>query len=237
MIHAYSELYLNDAMSNLGEAFDYAVNSIGLSLDEFMNLFIISGFAERFSKGEPQVISGISGTEMVMDILTKCGITMSFPEARIEYVCSAEYWCGWIIAYYQWLKKISFNDIRRGISMKEVLKLYPIMHEAAEEKFADTVDSIIKSRCKTTKLQEIRELQGCTQKKLAEKSGVNLRTLQQYETRARDINKASAKTVLALADALSCRIEDLLEPFTNQGTDFEEKRLNRQTDSALTYKS
>jgi DNA-binding Xre family transcriptional regulator len=40
---------------------------------------------------------------------------------------------------------------------------------------------------------------------------VNLRTIQQYETRSKDINKAAGKTLLSLARALSCRIEDLLE--------------------------
>ena len=54
MIHAYAETYLNDAMSNLGEAFDYAVNACGLSPDKFMELFIASGFADKFGKGNPK---------------------------------------------------------------------------------------------------------------------------------------------------------------------------------------
>ena len=43
------------------------------------------------------------------------------------------------------------------------------------------------------------------------KVGVNLRTLQQYEIRAKDINKAAGAALLALAKALGCRVEDLLE--------------------------
>ena len=58
MIHAYAETYLNDAMSNLGEAFDYAVNACNLSPDRFMELFIASGFADKFGKGNPKVVSG-----------------------------------------------------------------------------------------------------------------------------------------------------------------------------------
>lgn len=50
-----------------------------------------------------------------------------------------------------------------------------------------------------------------TQRELSEKSGVNLRTIQQYERRSRDINKAAGATLRALSIALSCRIEDLLE--------------------------
>ena len=60
-------------------------------------------------------------------------------------------------------------------------------------------------------LQTQRKISGYTQKELAEKVGVNLRTLQQYEIRAKDINKAAGTTLLALSKVLGCRVEDLLE--------------------------
>ena len=49
------------------------------------------------------------------------------------------------------------------------------------------------------------------------KSGVNLRTLQQYELKAKDINKAATTTLLALSKTLGCKIEDLLENSTTNG--------------------
>lgn len=42
MMNAYSELYLDDAMENLGSMVDYAVGECGLPPDEFMNRFISS---------------------------------------------------------------------------------------------------------------------------------------------------------------------------------------------------
>ena len=36
MTHAYDEIYLTEAMSNLGEAFDYASEVCHLELDVFM---------------------------------------------------------------------------------------------------------------------------------------------------------------------------------------------------------
>ena len=39
MMHAYDEQYLDDAMRNLGEAADYAVNACGISLQKFFDLF------------------------------------------------------------------------------------------------------------------------------------------------------------------------------------------------------
>lgn len=212
MIHAYAEQYLQDAMSNLGEAFDYAVNACKLGADTFMELFIASGYADRFGKGNPKIISGLSGTELVIEVITKSGRTMAFPDAQIEYDCSPEYWCGWILAYYQWYSARSFRDIHAGISMREVLKLYPTHHEAAEEKFADTVNAIYMRKKQPTKLQAQRKKCGYSQKELAEKSGVNLRTLQQYELGTKEIGKASVQTVASLANTLGCRVEDLIEP-------------------------
>ena len=62
-----------------------------------------------------------------------------------------------------------------------------------------------------SKLQQQRKKCGYSQRELAEKSGVNLRTLQQYELKTKDIGKASVQTVIALAAVLGCPIEDLLE--------------------------
>lgn len=62
-----------------------------------------------------------------------------------------------------------------------------------------------------SKLKTIREFKEMSQSKLAEVSGVNLRTLQYYEQGYKDINKAQGITLLKLSQALECTIEDLLE--------------------------
>lgn len=53
MIHAYSETYLDDAMQNLGEMLDYAVNSCYLDMDDFFEMFIVGGIASQFENGVP----------------------------------------------------------------------------------------------------------------------------------------------------------------------------------------
>ncbi|MCM1440025.1 MAG: helix-turn-helix transcriptional regulator [Roseburia sp.] len=211
MTHAYAEEYLNDAMKNLGEAFDYAVNACRIDMDSFMELFIASGYAELFGKGVPKVVAGLSGTELVMEVVEKAGASYSFSEPQIEYDCSPEYWCGWILAYYQWVTGRTFKDIKDNLSMAEVLKLYPTLHEAAEDKFVDTVNAIIQRKNTSTRLQRQRKKCGLTQKELSEKSGISIRVIQQYEMRGRDINKASVTTLLAFASVLGCKVEDLLE--------------------------
>ena len=211
MIHAYDNQYLDDAMKCLGEAIDYVANSCKIQMDSFLELFIGTGYAEQFALGVPKIVSGVSGTELVLNVLSKSGIDIDFPEAQIDYDYSPEYWCGWILAYYQWYTGRSFKEIRKHISMQEIEKLYSTLHEASENKFVDTVNRMIRKKNPPTRLQAQRKICGYSQRELAEKVGVNLRTLQQYEIRAKDINKAAGATILALAKVLGCRVEDLLE--------------------------
>ena len=216
MIHAYDDQYLDDAMICLGEAMDYVANICQIEMDCFLELFIGTGYAEQFGAGVPKYVSGLSGTELAMDILTKSRIYNTFPPAKIEYSYSPQYWSGWILAYYQWYTGRSFKEIQKYITMQEIEKLYPTLHEASEKKFVDTVNRIIRKKNPPTRLQVQRKISGYSQRELAEKVGVNLRTLQQYEIRAKDINRAAGSTLFALAKVLGCRVEDLLEYDSNE---------------------
>lgn len=62
-----------------------------------------------------------------------------------------------------------------------------------------------------SKLKEARERAGLTQKELSERSGVNLRTIQDYEQGRKSINKAQGLALYRLANALNVTIEELLE--------------------------
>ena len=62
-----------------------------------------------------------------------------------------------------------------------------------------------------TNLKRIRLIYGCSQRELAEMSGVSLRSIQMYEQRNKDINKAQAESLNRLAKSLGCTMEDLLE--------------------------
>lgn len=62
-----------------------------------------------------------------------------------------------------------------------------------------------------SKLQELRKKAGYSQSQLAEKSGLNISTLQFYEQGVRDINGMGIKRARDLAQALGVAIEDLLE--------------------------
>ena len=211
MIHAYDEQYLNDAMCNLGEAFDFAANVCQVEPDDFLSMMISTGIAFQFERGVPKYVSGMSGTELALEVLRKSGIPAENAMVRTEYSCSPEYWTGWITACFQWHTGRSFQNILESLSMREVLRLYPILHEVSEDRAIDALNRAILGKSLPTRLQSRRKDCGITQRELSEKSGVNLRTIQQYEHRSKDINKAAGATLRALAIALSCQIEDLLE--------------------------
>ena len=60
------------------------------------------------------------------------------------------------------------------------------------------------------KLKELRLAAGLSQAQLAEVSGIGKKTIQDYEQGYRDIKKAQGLTLLALAKALGCIMEDLM---------------------------
>lgn len=60
-------------------------------------------------------------------------------------------------------------------------------------------------------LKRLREASGLSQNKLAESTGVSARMVQYYEQGVKDINKAQGITLYKIAQALDCKIEDLLE--------------------------
>ena len=211
VIKGYDSSYLETAMKNLGEAFDYAKNSCRLDMDKFMDMFISSGYSKLFENGNVKVLVGMSGSELALNVFEKCGYLAEIKPTQNKLDYSPQYWCGWILAYYQWKTELSFKYIHSQITMPEILQLYPTLHEAHENKFVDIINKRIKNKVKTTRLQQMRKNCGLSQKELSTKSGVNLRTLQQYELGAKDINKASTSSVLALAKVLSCEVEDLLE--------------------------
>ena len=198
-------------MRNLGEAFDFARNICQVDLDDFLSMMIATGIAGLFERGVPKYVSGMSGTELAMEVLRKSGMVVENATVQTEYSYSSTYWTGWIIAYFQWHTGRSFQNIHEALSMREVLRLYPTLHEVSEERAVDALNHIICNKALPTRLQARRKSSALTQRELSEKSGLNLRTIQQYERRFKDINKAAGSSLRALSLALSCRIEDLLE--------------------------
>ena len=210
MVHAYNQMYLNDAMMNLAEALDVAANVYKFKLDFFMHLFINSGIAAQFEVGNPRFVAGKSGTELVQCVVEKTYGGDSLKKIKSSFSNpSVEYWTGWVLAYYQWSSGKSFRDIQKIITVEELSQKYNPYHEMDEEKIVEYINSKAEHSDAVRRLQAYRKLYGLSQSELAREAGINLRTLQQYEIGAKDINKAAASTVLSLSKVLKCRPEDL----------------------------
>ena len=127
------------------------------------------------------------------------------------YDRSPEYWIGWALAYYQWLTSLRFAEIEQAVSITEVRLLYTPYHEMDVRQFADKMNELYRAAKPETNLKAMRTLAGLSQSELAVQADVPVRTIQQYEQRQKDINKAQAETLLRLARALNCNVEDLME--------------------------
>lgn len=211
MIHAYNELYLNDAMKNLGVAFDYGINTYKINPDSFSQYFTYSRMSKLIEIGNPNAISGISGIELTQEILKDTFKKVKIYHKKFKQEKTKEYWAGYVLAYYQWHSCKKFQDILDRISLNEIINLYPIYHEMDISHFVNYMDKAYKEREKETKLAIFRKNIGLSQSELAEKSTVSLRSIQLYEQRINDIDKAQAHTLFKLSIVLKCSIEDLLE--------------------------
>ena len=61
------------------------------------------------------------------------------------------------------------------------------------------------------KLKEKRQSAGLSQFQLAEKTGINVRTIQHYEQGSKIFDHARIDTILKCCIALNCKLEDILD--------------------------
>ena len=105
-----------------------------------------------------------------------------------------------------------YNDaFKTAVNYEDLMNMYYTLHEADITKFVDIADEKIREHFKDTNLKRIRSSYGCTQAELAKRSGVTLRSIQMYEQRNKDINKASADALYRISKVLGCSMESLLE--------------------------
>ena len=211
MIHAYQEIYLSKSQQVLGDAFDYAINFCHISGDDFIKLFLVCSISKKIEEGDVNYILGKSGIDIVLEIIKET--TGKVIEAKsIESINrSKEYWIGWAIGYYQWYSDRKFFEIFQAVSFNDLENMYYTLHEADISKFVEIINQRIKDVFPETKLKHFRLISGCSQLELSKKSGVSLRSIQMYEQRNKDINKASVETLYRLSKVFGCSIEDLME--------------------------
>ena len=209
--HAYHEIYLSKAQTALGDAFDYAVGTCHIPGSDFIKHFVASSVSRRMENGEPAYLTGKSGIEIASDVLLESTGKPLETELQEHFGRSREYWIGWAVCYYQWFSARSYSEIFAVISFEDLQNMYYALHEADITKFTDIMDEKMREHFKATNLKRIRAAYGLTQAELAERSGVSLRSIQMYEQRNKNINKASADALYHISRVLGCSMERLIE--------------------------
>lgn len=211
MTRAYSESYLNDAKDRLSQFFDYLINDCEMKADWVASIFLSSGYAEQFERGNPAILAGMSGVELARAVVEATYKKKKLPNRSFSEGLSPEYWAGWALAEYQWYSGKRFKDIFEHVKLSEIILMYSVYHEMDISEFIETLEERCSAELPECRLKRLRESRGLSQQELAKLSGVNLRSIQMYEQRVNDIDKAQAQAVFKLSRAIGCTMEDLLE--------------------------
>ena len=189
--------------------------------ESFLLLFCISGLAEKWESGIAFELYAMNPEELYTAVMKEIGLEPEMQVENQEAVPEQESegnpddeklsWTGKIIDYIHKKTGKGFSSILEDISFRELEVLYEPLKALSMEQSFQVIREKIRQKGKKTWIQRIRRRRGLSQRELAEQSGVNLRTLQQYEIRDKDIDKAGAAKLLAMARVLSCRPEELME--------------------------
>ena len=213
MIRAYDRIYLERAQRILGNMLDLAVNEYNIELKDYYCRFIKSKISVDFSKGDTSTIAGKTGKELFAEV-------MDLKEDEYERLIntdlpiskSPEYWTGWLLAYYQWYRGVSFQIIDEETPIETILHMYHPYHEMDITQAIDRLNEISQASRAYSYLKLYRQRMGYSQQELALASGIPVKTIQQYEQGRKNINKASSESIITLANILKCQPIDLMEP-------------------------
>lgn len=235
MNQAYNILYIDKARKSLARMLDYAVHDLRYDADKFFDLFLSSGVAELFGRGDVRIIAGMSGVELAYHVLKVSGIDAERTSFRYTTGRSKEYWTGWALAQYQWERSVTFTSIAGAVNLNDIIDIMNGYRESEIRKlsegldwmetltvpdhmsannyndFSVKLDEKLSQSDKATALKRMRLKCGFSQRRLADVSGIPVRTLQQYEQRQKDIRKAGFEYILKLAAVLNCEPYDLID--------------------------
>ena len=208
MICSYDETLLYKAQTSMAHMLDTAVYSYGYDLSEYYDMFLTSDYSSRFERGESSIIAGMSGNELAYAVISEHS-DIPIHANRFVVDRSREYWIGWSISYYQWKSAHSFKHINDIVPINDLYTMYPVYHEMDINQFADHMDEL-DNNFKRSAFKRYRLYAGLSQRELAERTGIPIRTIQQYEQGQKNIAHARTDVVVKLCREMYCNIEDIL---------------------------
>lgn len=204
------ETYWEDIASALADVFDIGVNACGIEGQAIADAFVASGLARQFELQNPVYVAGRSGSELLNMLMPY--LDMPTPvEPSDRFGRTPEYWLGWVLGLHQAQTGQPYKRIFETIPFAELVDMYYPLHEAPESKFSETLRQRMHQASEHTRLRLQRDAAGLSQSELAKRANVGLRSIQLYEQRNKDINRAQGATLVRLSRTLHCDVEDLLE--------------------------
>ena len=210
MTRAYSDLYIEEAMSNLADMMDYGVNVLGEEMEQFYSRFLASRVAGQISCGNPKYLC-MPGIRLATLVAKQTGIEAEEVEA-VTSVFSEEYWIGSAMAYLQWYFNMSFQSLHtKGVTASSIVPYCFVLRNEDLSRTVEVAEKMLKEYDKAhTPLKTARKNAGLTQRQLAEQSGVPLRTIRAYEQSRIVGGRASAQGMYNIASVLGCPLDYLL---------------------------
>ncbi len=205
-----SSPYVEDMRDVLGSVLDVGVNVWGCTGEQIVGALVTSGLAAELERLNPVYVAGKSSYEL-LDMMRPLLPVDEPPEPVPRLQRTPDYWLGWALGLFLIETGCALETVFRNASYEELRALYWPLHEAPDDKFVCVLSDMLEERRGATGLRRRREAAGLSQSQLARASGVGLRSIQMYEQRKKDINKAQGITLYALARALRCSMESLLE--------------------------
>lgn len=204
------DLYQDDVATALAEIFDIGVHLGGLTGQEIVHAFIASGLAVQFERQNPVYVAGKSASELITLLVPYVG-KVKLPCSIERFERTPDYWLGWMLGVFQVRTGCLYRRIFQKVPYDELVGMYYPLHEATEERFIEALDQRLRRPLSITQLRMLRDAAGLSQAELAQKAHVGLRSIQMYEQRNKDINKAQFTTLVRLSRVLHCDAEALLE--------------------------
>ena len=211
--HPYSAEELPHTIRTLGKAFEFAEKCLPDGAAGFYRRFVDSAAAASCSGPDAHPALGASAIVLVLDVNEGASIdTLLMNEKRLSKQDVGRLrWEAELACRYQWETGLPFPAVYRALTEERLRELHADYAELQPEEVIQKISVPETQEDSATNLARIRREHGLSQAGLAEASGVSLRSIQQYEQKKKDISHAQARSVYALAQALDCTMEELLE--------------------------
>lgn len=197
-------IYEDDVSELLGSTLEHLYYN-KVDINSFWLKFINSNIANQIENRNPKYCN-LSSYDLIELIDNNIKI-------KRKYLGFAEYyWIGWVIIKYQYHTGYSFKYINKYLNLDLLYNLYHPLHECDINKVFDSFNAyFIDDNNKISNLKQIRLAYGISQSELSKLANVDIRSIQMYEQKRNNINKAQVDTLIRLSNVLGCKISDLLE--------------------------